>query len=151
MSKANEQSLCFIAAIAGCAATINGRNLYARVDLREALANTFEWTVEVLKRWPEDEKEECADCIRYIKTWALEMGIRQDKLSGATLLYMIERILTDLESRLRNKQKLKLVEGIRKCVQPVLDFVDPDKLNFIAFSEGDSMLDMLYEITQWEG
>jgi len=77
------------------------------------------------------------------------MGARQEKLSGATLLYMVDRILNDLESRLRNKSKLKMVGGIRKVVSPVLDFVDPDKLNYIAFEEGDKMLDMLYRLTEW--
>lgn len=150
MSQANKQSLCFISAIAGCVSTILGKNHYARVDIKQRLADTFQVTLEVLKRWPEDEREECVSCVRYIKIWAQEMGARQDRLSGATLLYMVERILTDLESRLRNKEKLRMVRGIRKAIKPVFDFVDPDKENWIAFEEGDRMLDLLYKITQWE-
>lgn len=150
MSKANKQSLCFIAAIAGCVGTILGNNHYSRVDLKKQLKGTFEETVEVLRVWPEDSKGESAECVGHIKTWALEMGARQEKLSGATLLYMIDRILNDLESRLKNRGKLKMVGDIRRVVQPVLDFVDPDKLNYTAFEEGDRMLDMLYNLTGWE-
>ena len=69
--------------------------------------------------------------------------MRQESLPAAVIIYMFGRILTDLETKIRNPWKRSKLAGIRELFQQLEDFADSEKANFVAYDEGKKMLQML--------
>jgi hypothetical protein len=150
VSKANQQSLVMLSSFAGCMGNLLARNSFARLDIKRQIAQTFDWTCHVIKYWPGDNSEDVADAKAKIDAWAVVMGDRQDRLSARTIIYIAGRVLLDLDSRLKNREKRAAIGQLQRLFKPIEDFVDPDKGDFLSFEEGDKMLDMLQNIIEWE-
>ena len=142
MSRGNQEALIMLSSFAGCMGNLMATNAFARVDLRRRIHDIFDQTCLTIHHWPSDRSESIPGMTEKIKAWSDAMGKNQDRLSSATIIYMASRILADLEDRIKNRWKREQLAKLRELFQPLEDYVDPDKRNFVAFEEGDRMLDL---------
>ena len=154
MSKSLKQSENMLGAVVGCFSQIVTHRHYSRVDIIQAAKGGREAAFQALIKWPRDKQSRlpktAEELILRNEYWAIEMGARQEKLSGPVLLYIASRIVQALESKLKNTYKLSLLNRIKPYIETITNFADPLLQNHLAFEEGDKMLDILFVIIGWE-
>jgi len=119
------------------------RNCFARKDIKERINNTFDQVCITINQWPFDNTDKLKPALEKIHAWADVLGVKQENIPAGALVYIMSRILADLEDRLRNKWKRDRVAELRELFQPIEDFADADRANYGYYDEGEKLMKSL--------
>lgn len=146
MSRGNQQAIILLSVVAGCLGTLLSRNCFARTDIKKRIHDTFDQTCLTINQWPFDSTDSLDPAIEKIHAWDRELGTKD--IPANVLIYMIGRVLYDLEERLKNAWKVERVKILRKMFQPIEDFADTERANFIAYDEGEKAMKYLDKLLE---
>lgn len=145
MSRKTNQVITLLDVLYLCTDTMVKANSFARVDLKDSLAEAQAAITRAVQRWPGFMN----------KGWVMAKGKEFRKFAesvparefcDATLASMCERLVADIELEARTDLKRELVAPLRPVYKKIHDFVDPEGLNYPAYDSSDKMLDELYRI-----
>jgi hypothetical protein len=149
MSKESDQSLVMLATIAGCVETMRISNSFARLDIRNAISDAFEYCQKAIIEWPGFTNREWIKARREQFTDFIH-GTPDKGFSTCTIAAMCERIISDLQDVASVGKKRQLLDLIAPKLKIIHDFCDPEGLNFPAYEKSDYLLDELYRIIEWK-
>ena len=144
MSKASRQTITLLAVVNGIFITMDSYNLAPE------LTPTIDWGMQVCKecisKFPETGNPQknfkwMQEKLRLIDK---DLNGRQDIYTMIVLSSIASHIMTDLEERIKDKNKLKLMEPVSETVKGLNDQIDPDGDCFEAYEEADKLLKRIY-------
>lgn len=148
MSRSNMQALVLLSTFAGCLGTLMSRNCFARVDIRERINSTFDQVCLTINQWPFDNTDKLKPALEKIHAWADILGVKQENIPAGALVYIMSRILSDLEDRIRNRWKREQLTKLRGLFQPIEDFVDAERASFGYYDEGEKLMRYLDKLLE---
>lgn len=152
MSKADNQSITMLLVIISCMAAVQRANSFARVDIKEAVAEAKEAAEKVVHQWPVmgNDRKIAAWVHSRLLGWELLFEEGTLKIEGVPAVTAIcELILTDLEDRIKNTHKLKLLKSIGDKLYVIRQFVDAEGRHFPSYEDADKALVELKELVEW--
>ena len=152
MSKSTNQTLALLSVVAGCLATMRHTNAFSRTDMKELVSDTYRETGEVIKQWPctGNEQKNCKWITERVHgQWSPFIMADKDRYSTAILAAICERIISDLQERIKDKRKLLMLAPLVEPLKTIHNFADPEGRNFPAYQKSDYVLDKLYQIVEW--
>jgi len=153
LSTANKQSVTMLMVMAAGFHYLNKQRHFARVDLQKLCDEGYTTCVEILREWPRDNIRDQlkvnADAIMSVIAWQ-EVFDEKTTLNATSFTYLISRLLTDLQSKVKNKKKVSLLSRLNESVKILEEFTDAEGKNFMAYEQCDVLLDNLYEVINWE-
>jgi hypothetical protein len=148
MSKESDQAIIVLSIIAGCLETFRQTNSFARVDIRQTIADAFDATQNAVLYWPGmNNRVWVKQQIEIFKTFI--RGTDDKGYSSCAIAAMCERLITDLREVYQVGRRRELLEPIAPKLKVIHGFCDPHGLNFPAYEKSDYLLDELYRLIEW--
>ena len=153
MSKAYRQTMTMMGVIASCFKLLDSPKYLSRLDIRRMCSRIHMETYKVLDTWPEehnDDFKERMKSINSLKKWGYYLDGNTNKLKIQTLVYIAGRLKEDLRLVFKQEKKRKLLEYLDEPLRVLEEFVDPMGMHYLAYDEGNEMLDFLYDLIEWD-
>lgn len=147
MSKATKQSITMLSLIASVFYFVKYRS-----D-NETIIQTCELgektVIDISKKWEGINNHKWGESQKVIGLWQESTENFGQGLLNETYVYIASRLLVDLQSRINNPFKLKLLSKLEGFVYTLEQYFDPDTTNYEAYEKGDELLDILYDLIEW--
>jgi|JFJP01.1.fsa_nt_gi hypothetical protein len=151
MSLATKQQTALLAVIGGCLLRMRDDNLFSVVKMKDLVASTYKQTLLTMHDWPEDDSAE--KTILWVNSRIDAWGIFLEKvcldIKLTVFTCICERCLTDMQSQLNNKFKLRMLSTLEEPLGAMHSFMDPEGLNFPAYEKANELMDELYRLIEW--
>lgn len=151
-SKATRQSIALLAIIGGSLTRIDECRMFSVVAMKKLVKDTYKQTINILNTWPDGAYN--VDDANWIDERVVQWGIFlkdvKEHHTLAVFATMCSICLDDLESVIRNKQKLSMIQTLREPVNAILKFIDPNLENFPAFDKADTAMAYFYKLVEWD-
>lgn len=152
LSRSVTQPLLLLSVVAGCMVVMHRNRHFSRVDMKKLVLDTYSDINDIIMKWPSsgNEKKNAAWIEERRKEW-FEF-INEDQTvhyNLQTLAAVCDRIITDLQDRIKDRYKLSLLKRIEEPLKRIHQFADPDGRNFPAFEQSGFILDKLYDLAGW--
>ncbi len=142
------QSAVLLSAMAAAFYFLNDKKFFARVDISALCKQSYNDSVLIARNWPDSDIISWQKATDLITQWEKTLT-NTNKYPATVYVYIASRILNDLQDKITNQYKLKLLSVLNKPIQTLQTFTDPEGTNFPAYELGDKAMDSLYEIIQW--
>lgn len=151
-SKATRQSIALLAIIGGSLTRIDECRMFSVVSMKTLVKEAYKQTIWMMKSWPDGEYN--PDDAEWIDDRVVQWGIFlrdvKEHHTLAVFATMCSICLDDLESVIRNKQKLAMLRTLREPINSILKFIDPNLANFPAFDKADMSMAYFYKLIEWD-
>lgn len=151
MSKATNQSIVMLSVVAGCLVAIMDQKAFSRVDMKERLDKAIIETLLIADKWPTTGNKVTNSAWREVRfeQWKIYLMTAAVSFKPAMMLAVADRVVTELSSRIRNKDSLAKLSSIAGHLKVFSDFVDPAGRNFPAYEDSGRIMDELERIIEW--
>ena len=151
MSKAIRNSVTLLSVIGGCLYLMDREKMFARLDMREQVAEGHKTLVSILSRWPKDEDD--IKTIRWVDQkivkWEPHIQSVRNYYRLVVFAKVCERCLADLLEKNKSAAKVALLKEIEPYIVSINEFADRDGENFQAYKKCEELMDYLYTLIDW--
>lgn len=151
MSKGNEQALVSLASITGCLVTMGTMNI-EDVRVKSLLSAAMECSMIVGRAWYkyfEDNSTNLESMLGKFGPWSSWLET-QEELTLGGLASAASSLAQDLEQKLNNPTKKKLVSELKSAIIELEMYVTKDGSLFENLEQGNKIVDKLQELMGWE-
>lgn len=151
MSKATNQTVTLLSIMAGIMKTLRETQAFGRVDMQQALDTAFQDICDAVLLWPcsGDEVKNLAWRQARFTEWTQFVEEDKSEYNTAMMLSICDRIVCDLQARIKDPQKLQVIQQLAEPVNAFMQYSDPLGQNFPAFESSGRIMDKLYNIIDW--
>lgn len=151
MSKASRQTVGLLAIVSGCLKTIEDFRLaFEFIETTTHAKKLCDAAVKVFPTTGDDNKLIEWVRVRMNKYDAVLLTLTGEKYHAVLLTSMATQICTDLMEKIKNKQKLAIIEPVANAVQELHDKIDPHGHCVEDFEKADELLTIAYDIFGFE-
>lgn len=148
MSKESDQALVILAIIAGCAETLRQTNSFARVDIKDAISETYESACDAIIKWPGITNREWVKSRRE-QFMAFIFSTEDKGYSAVSVVKMFTWAAISLQDKFSVGIKSLLMSRVVINSVKIDMFCDPKGSNVPAHEKANFLLDELFKIIEW--
>lgn len=152
MSKATNQSVVLLSVVGGILTRIRNYKMFSAIYMRKHVEETYVKVIWVMNDWPKTGNNDSN--LRWIykklDKWGEHLGDLNNFRNLGVFASICTRCLSDLESQVKDKEKIKLLVKLKADLEKIHSFVDPEGRNFAHYEKADELMDVLYKIIEWE-
>lgn len=139
MSRASIQTMTIMAVAAGALVTMEESGLAG--DLLPAVLYGRDVANRCMDGWPEtgSPRKNLAACIAHCERMADELYKSADLYSPLCLTSLAQFLLTDLQERVSDQDKLDLLDPVIEAIDGIHDLADPDGDKYDVYAEAERL------------
>ena len=146
------QSITLLSVIAGSLMRIDECRMFSVVSMKKMVQKTQHEVIAIMDCWP-GGKHNAKDSEwigERINIWGEYLKDIKDHHNLPIFATVCSRCLEDLQTIIKNKQKLEKIAILEEPIQKILNFIDPNLENVPAFEKANMIMDELYKLIEWE-
>ena len=152
MSQANNQALVTLAAITGCLVQMRELKCFSVVTKKDEVTKALDLNLKIGRFWFENFEDNSTDVDKMqsnLRAWGKWLDKVQGSLTCGGLSSAASRLCSDLEEKLKNKTKKRLVGELKAQLLTLEMYATSDGTRFDYLEEGNMIVDKLQEELAW--
>lgn len=151
MSKATNQSIVFFSVAAGALVRILQDDLFSALYMRDHTFGTYKKMITAMEQWPKtgDTQKNLRWIYKKIDEWELHIKKCGDYYNVAVFAAIASRCLCDIESQVKDRNKIILIGKLKDDILKIENFTDPTGERWDVLEKADELMTGLYKIVDW--